>query len=225
VGFEQGGLLVDAVRQHPYSVVLLDEVEKAHPDLMGILLQVMDHATLTDNTGRKADFRQVTLIMTSNAGSREMSQSAIGFAGDLEQDTKARGKQALERFFTPEFRNRLDAIVTFRPLSPEVMETIVDKFVMELESQLRERKVAIDLEPEARTHLARKGFDPVYGARPLNRLVQTEVRNPLTDEILFGRLEHGGTVHVGFDGKTLTFEYESAPAPGEKVPPEPAGAS
>jgi len=220
VGFEQGGLLVDAVRQHPYSVVLLDEVEKAHPDLMGILLQVMDSATLTDNTGRKADFRQVILIMTSNAGSREMSQATIGFAGDREQDAKSRGKEALERFFTPEFRNRLDGIVTFKALSPEVMETIVDKFVLELEAQLRERKVAIDLKPEARVHLAKKGFDPVYGARPLNRLVQTEVRNPLTDEILFGRLEHGGTVHVGFDGEKLTFDYDSAPPPeAPETPP------
>ncbi|MGE5125475.1 MAG: ATP-dependent Clp protease ATP-binding subunit ClpA [Betaproteobacteria bacterium] len=223
VGFEQGGLLVDAVRQHPYSVVLLDEIEKAHPDLMGILLQVMDHATLTDNTGRKADFRQVILIMTSNAGSREMSQAAIGFAGDQQQDAKSRSKQAIERFFTPEFRNRLDGIVTFRALTPAVMETIVDKFVLELEAQLRERKVAIDLRPEARAHLATKGFDPVFGARPLNRLVQTEVRNPLTDEILFGRLEHGGTVHVGYDGEKLTFDYDSAPAPEpEKPVPEPA---
>ena len=225
VGFEQGGLLVDAVRQHPYSVVLLDEIEKAHPDLMGILLQVMDHATLTDNTGRKADFRQAILIMTSNAGSREMSQAAIGFAGDRQQDAKTRGKQAIERFFTPEFRNRLDAIVTFKALTPAVMETIVDKFVLELESQLRERKVAIDLKPEARAHLATKGFDPVYGARPLSRLVQTELRNPLTDEILFGRLEHGGTVHVGFDGTRVTFEYDSLPpplaAPGKT--PQPAG--
>ena len=129
VGFEQGGLLVDAVRQHPYSVVLLDEIEKAHPDLMNILLQVMDHATLTDNTGRKADFRQTILIMTSNAGSREMSQASIGFAGDRRQDAKARSKQAIERFFTPEFRNRLDAIVNFKALTPAVMETIVDKFV------------------------------------------------------------------------------------------------
>jgi ATP-dependent Clp protease ATP-binding subunit ClpA len=220
VGFEQGGLLVDAVRQHPYSVVLLDEIEKAHPDLMSILLQVMDHATLTDNTGRKADFRQTILIMTSNAGSREMSQATIGFAGDQQQDAKSRGKQAIERFFTPEFRNRLDAIVSFKTLSPEVMETIVDKFVMELEAQLRERKVAIDLKPEARAYLARKGFSPVYGARPLNRLVQTEVRNPLTDEILFGRLEHGGTVHVGHDGETLTFEYDSLPPPPAPPVPE-----
>jgi ATP-dependent Clp protease ATP-binding subunit ClpA len=214
VGFEQGGLLVDAVRQHPYSVVLLDEIEKAHPDLMNILLQVMDHATLTDNTGRKADFRQVILIMTSNAGSREMSAAAIGFAGDRARDAKARGKAALERLFTPEFRNRLDAIVSFKPLTMEVMETIVDKFVLELESQLRERRVAIELRPEARAHLARKGFDTVFGARPLNRLIQTELRNPLTDEILFGQLEHGGTVKVGVDGERITFEYEPSPAPG-----------
>jgi ATP-dependent Clp protease ATP-binding subunit ClpA len=226
VGFEQGGLLVDAVRQHPYSVVLLDEIEKAHPDLMNILLQVMDSATLTDNSGRKADFRQVILIMTSNAGSREMSQATIGFSGDRAQDARSRGKQAIERFFTPEFRNRLDGIVSFRALSPEVMETIVDKFILELEAQLRERKVAIDLRPEARSYLARKGFDTVYGARPLARLVQTEVRNPLTDEILFGRLEHGGTVHVGSDGDQLTFAYDSLPPPGEAPPttPEPAEA-
>ena len=219
VGFEQGGLLVDAVRQHPYSVVLLDEIEKAHPDLMNILLQVMDHATLTDNSGRKADFRQVILIMTSNAGSREMSQAAIGLMGDHQQDAKSRSKQAIERFFTPEFRNRLDAVVTFRSLTPEVMETIVDKFVLELETQLRERKVAIELAPEARKHLAEKGFDLVYGARPLNRLVQTDVRNPLTDEILFGKLEHGGTVRVGYDGEKLTFDCEPAPPPEPEAPP------
>ena len=218
VGFEQGGLLVDAVRQHPYSVVLLDEIEKAHPDLMSILLQVMDSATLTDNTGRKADFRQVVLIMTSNAGSREMSQATIGFAGDHAQDTKARGRQALERFFTPEFRNRLDAIVTFKPLTPEVMETIVDKFVLELEAQLRERKVAIELGADARAYLARKGFDPVFGARPLARIVQLELRNPLTDEILFGQLEHGGTVRIGMDGEKLAFEYRPSPPPAP-VPP------
>jgi ATP-dependent Clp protease ATP-binding subunit ClpA len=223
VGFEQGGLLVDAVRQHPYSVVLLDEIEKAHSDLMNILLQVMDSATLTDNTGRKGDFRQCILIMTSNAGSREMSQAAIGFAGDREQDQRSRGKQAIERFFTPEFRNRLDGIVSFRALTPEVMETIVDKFVLELEAQLRERKVAIDLKPEARSYLARKGFDSVYGARPLSRIVQAEVRNPLTDEILFGRLEHGGTVHVGHDGEKLTFDFDPS-APGEAPPATPAPA-
>jgi ATP-dependent Clp protease ATP-binding subunit ClpA len=220
VGFEQGGLLVDAVRQHPYSVVLLDEIEKAHPDLMNILLQVMDHATLTDNTGRKADFRQVILIMTSNAGSREMSAASIGFAGDHARDAKSRGKQAIEKLFTPEFRNRLDAIVSFKQLTPEVMETIVDKFVLELEAQLRERKVAIELRPEARTHLARKGFDPVFGARPLNRLVQSEVRNPLTDEILFGQLEHGGTVVIGLGDEKLTFTYAPSPAPAPAPVPD-----
>jgi ATP-dependent Clp protease ATP-binding subunit ClpA len=217
VGFEQGGLLVDAVRQHPYSVVLLDEIEKAHPDLFNILLQVMDHATLTDNTGRKADFRQVVLIMTSNAGSREMSAGAIGFAGDQPRDVRQRGKHAVERLFSPEFRNRLDAIVSFSPLTPEVMETIVEKFVLELEAQLRERRVAIALTPEARAYLARKGYDPKFGARPLSRLIQAEVRDPLTDEILFGRLEHGGTVTLGVDGQALTFAVEpsEAPAPAE----------
>ena len=199
VGFEQGGLLVDAVRQHPYAVVLLDEIEKAHPDIFNILLQVMDHATLTDNNGRKADFRQVVLIMTSNAGSREMSagehrllRSPARSARAVDSRQKAsqqRSKQAIERVFSPEFRNRLDAIVTFGPLTPAVMETIVEKFILQLEAQLAERRVAITLEPEARAWLAEKGYDPVYGARPLARVIQTEVRDPLTDEILFGRLE------------------------------------
>jgi ATP-dependent Clp protease ATP-binding subunit ClpA len=210
VGFEQGGLLVDAVRNHPYSVVLLDEIEKAHFDLFGILLQVMDHATLTDNTGRKADFRQVVLIMTSNAGSREMSQKAIGFASDKAKEAKSRGKHALERVFSPEFRNRLDAIVNFNALSPEVMETIVEKFILELEAQLAERRVAITLKPEARAYLARKGYDPTYGARPLARLIQTEVRDPLTDQILFGELEHGGTVTLGLEDEKLTFSTTPA---------------
>ena len=164
--------------------------------------------------------------MTSNAGSREMSQATIGFAGDHENDTTARGRQALERFFTPEFRNRLDAIVTFKPLTLDVMETIVDKFVLELEAQLRERRVAIELLPEARAYLAKKGFDPVFGARPLSRLVQIEVRNPLTDEILFGQLEHGGTVRVGLGDDKLAFAYSPArrrrpgrhrPTPAEAV--------
>jgi ATP-dependent Clp protease ATP-binding subunit ClpA len=164
----------------------------------------------------------VILIMTSNAGSREMSQATIGFAGDHAQDTKARGRQAIERFFTPEFRNRLDAIVTFKPLTPEVMETIVDKFVLELEAQLRERKVAIELGSDARSYLAKKGFDPVFGARPLARLVQLELRNPLTDEILFGQLEHGGTVRIGMDGERLSFEYRPSPPPAAPAPPTPA---
>jgi ATP-dependent Clp protease ATP-binding subunit ClpA len=199
--------------------VLLDEIEKAHYDLFGILLQVMDHATLTDNNGRKADFRQVILIMTSNAGSREMSQAAIGIIGDRAKDAKSRGKQAIERIFTPEFRNRLDAIVSFNPLTPEVMETIVEKFILELEAQLRERRVAIALTPQARGYLARKGYDPKFGARPLSRLIQTEVRDPLTEEILFGRLEHGGTVTIGLEGDKLTFDVESSPAPAPSAPP------
>jgi ATP-dependent Clp protease ATP-binding subunit ClpA len=225
VGFEQGGLLVDAVRQHPYAVLLLDEIEKAHPDIFNILLQVMDHATLTDNNGRKADFRQVVLIMTSNAGSRELSTSSIGFweAGGSERAvdnrfkaSQQRSKQALEKVFSPEFRNRLDAIVSFGSLSPSVMETIVEKFILQLEAQLSERHVAITLDPEARTWLGVKGYDPVYGARPLARVIQTEVRDPLTDEILFGRLEHGGTVTIRLKDDRLAFEFEArVPAPAQ----------
>jgi len=206
VGFEQGGQLVDAVRTHPYSVVLLDEIEKAHYDIYGILLQVMDHATLTDNTGRKADFRNTVLILTSNAGSREMSVSSIGFS-DRDQSA-SKSKAAIEKIFSPEFRNRLDAIVTFRPLTPAAMETIVEKFVMQLEAQLAERRVAITLTPEARVWLAAKGYDPVFGARPLARIIQREVRDPLTDQILFGSLEHGGTVTIGAPDDQLTFSFE-----------------
>jgi ATP-dependent Clp protease ATP-binding subunit ClpA len=211
VGFEQGGLLVDAVRQHPYAVLLLDEIEKAHPDIFNILLQVMDHATLTDNNGRKADFRQVVLIMTSNAGSRELSAATLGFVGPASGGVaKSRSKHAIERLFSPEFRNRLDAIITFGALTPDVMETIVEKFILQLETQLAERRVAITLEPEARAWLAKKGFDAVFGARPLARVIQAEVRDPLTDEILFGKLEQGGTVRIGLDeaGEKLAFSYE-----------------
>ena len=209
IGFEQGGVLVDAVRTHPYSVVLLDEIEKAHPDVFNILLQVMDHATLTDNSGRKADFRQVVLILTSNAGSREMSAGAIGFVDDRARAVKGRTKAAIEKIFGPEFRNRLDAIVTFDTLTPAVMETIVEKFILQLESQLAERRVAITLEAEARAWLATKGYDPVYGARPLARVIQTEVRNPLTEEILFGHLEHGGTVRIRLEGDRLVFRVDA----------------
>ena len=233
VGFEQGGQLVDAVRTHPYSVVLLDEIEKAHPDIYNVLLQVMDHATLTDNSGRKADFRNVVLILTSNAGSREMSAATIGFAdrgtvgagrtagaggtggNDSGVDSAwrrtaaSKSKAAIERVFSPEFRNRLDAIVTFSSLTPAAMETIVEKFVLQLEGQLAERHVAITLTPDARAWLAAKGYDPVFGARPLGRVIQKEVRDPLTDEVLFGRLEHGGTAIIGVRDDGLTFEYET----------------
>lgn len=218
VGFEQGGLLVDAVRTHPYSVVLLDEIEKAHPDIYNILLQVMDHATLTDNNGRKADFRQVVLIMTSNAGSREMSAAAMGFASvpnaggldNRQRQAQARSKSAIEKVFSPEFRNRLDAIVNFQPLSADVMETIVDKFIIQLEEQLAERRIAITLLPDARKYLAQKGYDPVFGARPLARVIQTEVRDRLTDEILFGKLESGGTVTIGLQNDALSFTFATA---------------
>jgi ATP-dependent Clp protease ATP-binding subunit ClpA len=220
VGFEQGGLLVDAVRQHPYCVVLMDEIEKAHPDVLNILLQVMDHATLTDNNGKKADFRHAVLIMTSNAGSRELSAASIGFgeaSGSQartdevrERSAQQRSKAAIDRVFSPEFRNRLDAIVTFKKLTPAVMETIVSKFILQLEAQLGERRVAFTLQPEARAWLAARGYDPVYGARPLGRVIQREVRDPLTDEILFGHLEQGGTVTIGLDAAAdkLTFAFD-----------------
>ncbi len=210
VGFDQGGLLVDAVRKNPYCVVLLDEIEKAHPDIFNILLQVMDHATLTDNNGRKADFRQAILIMTSNAGSQEMSGRAIGLQRDAAKDTATRGKGAIEKLFAPEFRNRLSAIVTFGSLPFEAMELIVSKFILELESQLRERKVAILLTEEARAWLARKGYDPKFGARPVARIIQEHVRDPLTDEILFGSLEAGGevTIKVAAEGLGLAFEFK-----------------
>ena len=210
VGFEQGGLLVDAVRTHPYSVVLLDEIEKAHPDIYNVLLQVMDHATLTDNTGRKADFRNTILVLTSNAGSREMSASSIGFGdGDDTSGNAAAGKAktAIERVFSPEFRNRLDAIVTFKSLTPEATETIVDKFILQLESQLSDRHVAITLTPAARAWLAVAGYDRKFGARPLARVIQKEVRDVLTDQILFGALEHGGTVTIDLVENKLSFTY------------------
>ena len=217
VGFEQGGLLVDAVRTHPYSVVLLDEIEKAHPDIYNVLLQVMDHATLTDNTGRKADFRNTVLILTSNAGSREMSASSIGFADGgggvneaaLGRQAAGKAKTAIERVFSPEFRNRLDAIVTFKALTPDAMETIVEKFILQLESQLSDRRVAIAMTPAARSWLATAGYDRVFGARPLGRVIQKEVRDVLTDQILFGALEHGGTVEIDIADNHLTFAYRS----------------
>ena len=197
IGFDQGGLLTDAIRKHPYCVLLLDEIEKAHPDLFSILLQVMDHATLTDNNGKKADFRNVVLLMTSNAGAREMSISTIGFGGDKLADERAgKGLKAIEQLFSPEFRNRLDGTIVFDGLSVEIMEMIVDKFIRELEDQLAEKKIRIELSPAARRWLAEKGYDPAFGARPLSRLIQTEIKDVLSDEILFGRLMNGGQVCI-----------------------------
>jgi ATP-dependent Clp protease ATP-binding subunit ClpA len=202
VGYDQGGILIEQVRKHPYAVLLLDEIEKAHSDVFDVLLQVMDHATLTDNQGREADFRHVTLIMTSNAGAREMASRAIGFTEGRRGD----GKQEIDKLFSPEFRNRLDEIVRFDSLPEEVMERVVDKFVREVAEQLRERKIEIEIRPAARKLLAKKGYDPDFGARPLERLIQKEIKNPLTDEVLFGRLKGGGRVVVDA-GDEGTFEF------------------
>ncbi len=193
VGFDQGGLLTEAVTRTPHAVLLLDEIEKAHPDVFNVLLQVMDHATLTDNNGRKADFRNVVLIMTTNAGAREMASNAIGFGG---RSTAGRGKEALKKLFTPEFRNRLDATISFAPLDIDVIERVVDKFIMELDLQLNERKVFLTLTPAARSHLAKKGYDKAFGARPMSRLIHKEIKQVLADELLFGKLQTGGTVTV-----------------------------
>lgn len=206
VGFDQGGLLVDEIRRHPYTVLLLDEIEKAHPDLFSILLQVMDNATLTDNTGKKADFRHVILIMTSNAGARELAASSIGFRSG-EEDPKHKSLKAIEKALTPEFRNRLDAIITFNALPMEIIEQIVDKFLREIEAQLAGRNVRIAIAPEARRWLAEHGFDHKFGARPLRRLIQQEVETPLSDEILFGRLEKGGTATIELHEDKLAFSF------------------
>jgi ATP-dependent Clp protease ATP-binding subunit ClpA len=206
IGFDQGGLLTDGIRKHPHSVLLLDEIEKAHPDLFSILLQVMDHATLTDNTGKKADFRNVILMMTSNAGTREMSQQTIGF-GDVKKDTASKGKKAIEKMFSPEFRNRLDEVINFNSLNPEIMEKVVDKFMMELNGQLAVKKIIVTISDRVRTWLAKKGYNPQYGARPLARVIQTEIKDALSDEILFGRMQKGGEVSIDLKDDELVFNY------------------
>lgn len=208
IGFDQGGLLTDGIRKHPYSVLLMDEIEKAHPDLFNILLQVLDHATLTDNNGKRADFRNVIIIMTSNAGTREMGMRNIGF-GDPKKDIQSKGNKAIEKLFNPEFRNRLDGIITFNSLNVEIMEKIVDKFMDELNTQLAGKKVFLHISPATRTWLARKGYDPRYGARPLTRVIQTQIKDRLADEILFGRLIKGGVVFADVTGKDLVFTYDS----------------
>jgi ATP-dependent Clp protease ATP-binding subunit ClpA len=206
VGFDQGGLLTDAVRRHPYSVLLLDEIEKAHPDLFSILLQVMDYATLTDNNGKKADFRNVILIMTSNAGAKEMERDSIGF-GDRGKERHSKGSEVVRRIFSPEFRNRLDAIITFNPLTTETMRRVVDKYITELQQQLKQKKVQITLSDRAKDWLARKGYHPRFGARPLARTIQKEIKDVLSDEILFGRLKRGGHVSIDLDNDALEFRY------------------
>ena len=194
VGFEQGGLLTEAIRKTPHAVLLLDEVEKAHPDVYNVLLQVMDYATLTDNTGRKADFRNVVIIMTTNAGAREMAQSPVGFCSSSKASDRSAG--AVEQAFSPEFRNRLDAMIPFRSLSRELMGSIVDKTIAALRPGLEDRRVTLELTPEAREWLADKGFDPRMGARPLQRVIRTEVEDKLAELLLFGGLEKGGRVRV-----------------------------
>lgn len=193
VGFDQGGLLTDGVDQHPHCVLLLDEIEKAHPDLFNILLQVMDHGSLTDHNGKKIDFRNVILIMTTNAGASEMARAAIGFGSSKRT---GEDEEALNRLFTPEFRNRLDAVIPFASLPTPVIHQVVQKFVMQLETQLAERNVTFDLAPEAIAWLAEKGYDEKMGARPLSRVIQENIKKPLADEILFGKLKKGGVVKV-----------------------------
>jgi len=213
VGFDQGGLLTDAVGKHPHSVLLLDEIEKAHPDLYNILLQVMDHATLTDNNGRKADFRNVVVIMTTNAGAFLMERGAIGFGGEAADED---GKEVIEKTFPPEFRNRLDAWIRFNHLSPPVVEQVVDKLVAELEDQLYARRVSISLGAGARRWLAGHGYNRRFGARPMARLIDKEIRRKLADEILFGQLQEGGTVTVDAEGDVLTFSFETHKVPARK---------
>ncbi|WP_083465684.1 ATP-dependent Clp protease ATP-binding subunit ClpA [Salidesulfovibrio brasiliensis] len=207
VGFDQGGLLTEGIRKQPHCVVLFDEIEKAHPDVFNILLQVMDYATLTDNNGRKADFRHVILLMTSNAGAREMAKGAIGFTRNDRDDRKTGALKAVEKLFTPEFRNRLDAIVQFDALSTEVMELIVDKFIAELNGQLAERRVSVELTPAARLELAKLGHDPSFGARPMGRTIQKEIKDPLADELLFGKLVKGGKVLVDHGDDGFSFDF------------------
>jgi len=203
VGFDQGGLLTEAIRKHPYSVLLLDEIEKAHMDIYSILLQVMDHSTLTDNSGRKADFRNVVIIMTTNAGAREIAANTIGFVGDK----KGKSDKAVEKLFSPEFRNRLDATVTFGPLDHSSMQQVVDKLIIELEGQLLEKKVKIRLTDAARGWLADKGYDPDFGARPLRRLIMKEIGDVLSEEILFGNLTGGGVAQIDITDDKLSFTY------------------
>ncbi len=207
VGYDQGGLLTDAIDQQPHAVLLLDEIEKAHPDLFNILLQVMDHGKLTDHNGKHVDFRNVVLIMTTNAGAQEMSKRAIGFGNDVRE---GEDEEAIKRLFTPEFRNRLDATIPFAPLPPEVVSRVVEKFVLQLETQLQDRNVTLSLTDAAASWLAEKGYDVLNGARPLARVIQDHIKKPLSEELLFGKLAKGGHVSIAFKKGELTFNIESA---------------
>jgi ATP-dependent Clp protease ATP-binding subunit ClpA len=220
VGFDQGGLLTDGIDQHPHSVLLLDEIEKAHPDLFNILLQVMDHGKLTDHNGKSVDFRNVILIMTTNAGASDMAKAAIGFNRSKREGDDT---EAINRLFTPEFRNRLDAVVAFSGLPVEVITKVVEKFVFQLEAQLADRGVTIELGEDATKWLVAKGYDEKFGARPLARVIQEYIKKPLAEELLFGKLEHGGIVRITTDGEgedaKLAFEYMPAD-PSKRVKPK-----
>jgi ATP-dependent Clp protease ATP-binding subunit ClpA len=216
VGFDRGGLLTESIAKTPHAVLLLDEIEKAHPDVFNVLLQLMDHGTLTDTNGKKTDFRHVVVIMTSNVGAADLARQLVGFGA---RATSGREDAALNSTFSPEFLNRLDARISFLPLSPEVMELVVDKFISELSEQLVERKVKLTLSPEARSHLARVGYDPKYGARPLGRLIQDELKRPLGNELLFGRLTSGGSVVVRLQDDQLVLDVEQADALASVAPP------
>jgi ATP-dependent Clp protease ATP-binding subunit ClpA len=205
VGYDRGGLLTEAIAKTPHAVLLLDEIEKAHPDVFNVLLQVMDHGSLTDNNGKKADFRHVVLIMTSNVGAADLARIKVGFS---QKSDRGDDEVAFKNTFSPEFRNRLDARIRFDALTPEVMHHIVDKAMRELESQLSERNVAISLTDAARDYFAKKGYDVDNGARPLARLVQDEIKRPLADEILFGKLDKGGSVTVDVVDGRVEFEIE-----------------
>jgi ATP-dependent Clp protease ATP-binding subunit ClpA len=220
VGFDQGGLLTDGIDQHPHAVLLLDEIEKAHQDLYNILLQVMDHGKLTDHNGKTVDFRNVILIMTTNAGAADMAKNGIGFGREVR---KGEDEDAVKRLFTPEFRNRLDAVVPFGGLSQEIVGNVVEKFVMQLEAQLADRNVTIELSSGAKEWLAEKGYDPLYGARPLARVIQEYVKKPLAEELLFGKLAKGGAVKVGMKDGELTFEFIEAPLAALPKPDEGRG--
>ena len=215
VGYDRGGLLTEAVAKTPHAVLLLDEIEKAHPDVFNVLLQVMDHGTLTDNNGKQGDFRHVVLIMTSNVGAQDMARGMVGFGN---RDTQGTDSLALRNTFSPEFRNRLDARIAFDPLSPAVMSRVVDKFIRELGDQLADRDVTIELAESARTYLAEKGYDKSNGARPLARLIQDEIKKPLGDELLFGQLEHGGHVIVRAESGAITFDLRGVDAQGVPHP-------
>jgi ATP-dependent Clp protease ATP-binding subunit ClpA len=211
VGFDQGGLLTEAITKHPHCVLLLDEIEKAHPDVFNLLLQVMDHGTLTDNNGRKADFRHVVIVMTTNAGAADMSRTSVGF---VTQDHASDGMEAIKKMFAPEFRNRLDAVVQFGPLDERTIQRVVDKLLVEIETQLEQKGVQLHIDEDARAWIAKRGYDPKMGARPMARIIQEHIKRPLAEELLFGRLEHGGHafVSVGDDG-SLKVESRSADEP------------